>query len=121
MCFCWFQVIRNVQLENALLQTELSLHQKEGALVELGGRNDRLQQDILQSRMASSRAVKQFEKRTMEANKKLSQMNSELSNAHEHARRFQDMLAAERRKQKGLKVCSSHACKYFECIVIHIW
>lgn len=98
-------MIRNVQLENALLQTELSLHQKEEGLKELGRSNERLQHDILQSRMASSRAVKQFEKRTMEANQKLSLMNSELSKAHEHARRFQDMLAAERRKQKGLKVC----------------
>ena len=71
---------------------------------ELDGRNERLQQDILQSRHTSSKAVKQFEKRTMEANKKLSQMNSELAKAHEHARRFQDLLAAERRKQKGLKV-----------------
>lgn len=95
-----------MQLENALLQAELSLHQKEEALNELEGRNNRLQHDILQSRMASSRAVKQFEKRTLEANQKLSQMNAELSKAHEHARRFQDMLAAERRKQKGLKVCA---------------
>ncbi len=97
-------MIRNVQLENALLQTELNLHQREEALKELDGRNVRLQQDIVQSRMTSSRAVKQFEKRTIDANKKLSQMNSELSKAQEHARRFQDMLAAERRKQKGLKV-----------------
>ena len=99
------QVIRNVQLEKSLLQTELSLHQMEEAIKEMEGRNDRLQHDVLQSRLASSKAVKQFEKRTMDANQKLSQMNSELAKAQEHARRFQDLLAAERRKQKGLKVC----------------
>lgn len=31
-------------------------------------------------------------------------MNSELAKAQEHARRFQDLLSMERRKQKGLKV-----------------
>ena len=42
---------------------------------------------------------------TPTANKKLTQMNAELAKAQEHARRFQELLAAERRKQKGLKVC----------------
>ena len=31
-------------------------------------------------------------------------MNAELAKAQEHARRFQELLAVERRKQKGLKV-----------------
>ena len=31
-------------------------------------------------------------------------MNAELAQAQEHARRFQELLAVERRKQKGLKV-----------------
>ena len=35
---------------------------------------------------------------------KLSEMNSELSKAQEHAKRFQDLLANERRKQKALQV-----------------
>lgn len=98
------QVLRNVELENALLRAELSLHQKEEAYREMEGRNQRLQRENLQSRLASSKAVKQFEKRTSEANKKLAQMNSELSKAQEHARRFQELLATERRKQKGLQV-----------------
>ena len=93
-----------MELENALLRTELSLYQKEESIGELEGKNQRLQHDILQNRMASSRAIKQFERRTNDANKKLAQMNSELTRAQEHARRFQDLLAAERRKQKGLKV-----------------
>lgn len=38
------------------------------------------------------------------ANVKLSEMNSELSRAQEHAYRFQDLLATERRKQKALQV-----------------
>ena len=37
------------------------------------------------------------------ANKKLSDMTAELSKAQEHARRFQEFLSAERRKQKSLK------------------
>ena len=38
------------------------------------------------------------------ANKKLAEMNGELAKAQEHAKRFQDLLAAERRKQKTLQV-----------------
>lgn len=38
------------------------------------------------------------------ANKKLSDMTTELSKAQEHARRFQELLMTERRKQKSLKV-----------------
>ena len=38
------------------------------------------------------------------ANIKLSEMNSELSKAQEHAHRFQDLLTTERRKQKALQV-----------------
>ena len=98
------QVLRNVQLENALLHIELSLHQKEEVYKEMEKRNKRLEHDNLQSKLASSKAVKQFEKRTSEANKKLAQMNSELFKAQEHARRFQDLLSSERRKQKGLQV-----------------
>ena len=98
------QVLRNVELENALLRTELSLHQKEESIRELERTNRRLQQDILQSKMTSSRAIKQFERRTNDANRKLAQMNSELARAQEHARRFQGLLTVERRKQKGLKV-----------------
>lgn len=36
------QVIRNVELENALLRTELSLYQREENIKELELRNDRL-------------------------------------------------------------------------------
>ena len=97
-------MLRNVELENALLRTELSLHQKEESIRELERMNQRLQQDILRSKMTSSRAIKQFERRTNDANKKLAQMNSELARAQEHARRFQGLLTVERRKQKGLKV-----------------
>ena len=48
------------------------------------------------------------------ANKKLSDMTAELSKAQEHARRFQDLLTAERRKQKSLKVNKkdTHFCSY---------
>ena len=87
-----------------MLKTELRLHQHEETIRELEGRNARLQCDVLQSKMASSKAVHHFEKRTAEANKKLTQMNSELVKAQEHARRFQDLLGGERRKQKALKV-----------------
>lgn len=38
------------------------------------------------------------------ANIKLSEMNTELSRAQEHAYRFQDLLTVERRKQKALQV-----------------
>lgn len=104
------QVIRNVELENALLRTELSLYEREENIKELEQRNSRIQQDIYQRKLASSRAVKQFEDRIIEANKKLTHMNSELVKSQEHARRFQDLLGSERRKQKGLKVNAKLCC-----------
>ena len=41
------------------------------------------------------------------ANKKLAEINSELAKTQEHAKRFQDLLAVERRKQKILQVHST--------------
>ena len=55
-----------MQLEEALLHTELSLHSREQAGREAEARNSRLARDVLNSRLASSRAVKQFEKRTVD-------------------------------------------------------
>ena len=96
-----------MELENALLRTELSLHQREENIRELEQRNARIQRDIYDRKVASSRAVKQFEGRIMEANKKLTHMNSELVKSQENARRFQDLLNSEKRKQKGLVVSTS--------------
>ena len=38
---------------------------------------------------------------------KLSEMNSEVSKAQEHAQKFQDLLTMERRKKKALEVSGS--------------
>ena len=38
------------------------------------------------------------------ANRKLAQMNAEVAKSHEQAKRFQEVLGMERRKQKSLKV-----------------
>ena len=103
----FLQVIRNVELEDALLRTELSLYQREENIKELELRNERFQHDLQQRKLASGRVVKQFESRITEANKKLTNMNSELVKSQEHARRFQDLLSSERRKQKGLKVITA--------------
>ena len=119
------KVLKNVELESSLLRAELGLQQRGEAARALETRLQRLETELQQARLASSRAVKQFEKRTMEgelsyfyqsmfyrsstlfitANKKLSDMTAELSKAQEHARRFQELLTAERRKQKSLQVC----------------
>lgn len=96
------QVLQNIELENALLKTELALHQKEEMIKAADNRNNRLQKELVQSKLASTRAVKQFERKTAETNQKLIQMAAELEMAQEHARRFQETLAVERRKQKGL-------------------
>lgn len=53
-----------MELESGLLRAELSLHQREEAVRAVEGRNQRLQRDVEQSRLTSSRAIKQFEKRT---------------------------------------------------------
>ena len=57
-------MLKNVELEGALLRAELSLHQRAEAGRALEVRAERLQAELQQSRLASSRAVKQFEKRT---------------------------------------------------------
>ena len=56
------------------------------------------------------------------ANKKLAEMNSELAKAQEHAKRFQDLLAVERRKQKTLQVhtTSSHTIAHHEQTVLYM-
>ena len=58
--------MKNVELETALLRTEVSLHQKVEEYASLELRNKRLSQEVEQLRTASSKAVKQFEKRTIE-------------------------------------------------------
>ena len=97
-------MIRNVELENSLLHTELALHQKEEHVDELNQQNERLKYDISQRRLAATRSVKQFDARIADTNKKLAQMNSELMKSQENARKFQDLLTVERRKLKGIKV-----------------
>lgn len=58
--------MKNVELENSLLKTELLLHKHEEVAKALESRNQRLLQEVSQLRLASSRTVKQFEKRTTE-------------------------------------------------------
>ena len=121
-------MLKNVELEGLLLRAELGLQQRGEAVRAMENRLQRLETELQQARLASSRAVKQFEKRTMDgkkkppnknantscfclcaANRKLSEMTAELSKAQEHARRFQELLATERRKQKSLKVSRTNS------------
>lgn len=62
----YIQVLKNVELEGTLLRAELSLQQRGEAGRALETRVQRLDTELQQARLASSRAVKQFEKRTME-------------------------------------------------------
>lgn len=59
-------MLKNVELENSLLKTELLLHQTREESDAHESRNARLKGEIQQLRLTSSRAVKQFEKRTSE-------------------------------------------------------
>ena len=38
------------------------------------------------------------------ANRRLSEMSTELMKTQEHAKRFQELLVTERRKQRGMRV-----------------
>ena len=49
-----------------MLKTEVLLHKQEEVAKALESRNQRLTQEVSQLRLASSRAVKQFERRTTE-------------------------------------------------------
>ena len=60
-------MLQNIELENALLKTELALHQKEEMLKAADNRNNRLQKELVQSKLASTRAVKQFERKMAES------------------------------------------------------
>ena len=62
----FLQTLKNVHLESNLLRTEVSLHQREEDIRGLEERNLRLQNEVKQLRMASSKAIKQFERRTKE-------------------------------------------------------
>ena len=53
------------------------------------------------------------------ANKKLSDMTAELSKAQEHARRFQELLKVERRKQMSLKVHVRISLNCKQDILVH--
>ena len=63
---CTWKALKNVQLESTLLRTEVSLHQKEEEVIRLEQKNNRLLQEVEQLRSQSSKAIKLFEKRTME-------------------------------------------------------
>jgi hypothetical protein len=97
------QILKNSELEDKLLRTELALHQKGEIIATVNSSKERLQRDLMQSRQSSTRAVKQFDLRTNDANRRLAEMNVELIKAQEHAKRFQEVLAVERRKQKALR------------------
>ena len=60
------QILKNSELEDKLLRTELALHQKEEVIATMSSSKERLQRDLMQSRQSSTRAVKQFDQRTNE-------------------------------------------------------
>lgn len=60
------QILKNVELENALLKAELGLHQTVERVNQLTTTNERLQRDLIQARQTSTRAVKQFERKTVD-------------------------------------------------------
>ena len=55
-----------MELEGTLLRAELGLQQRGEAMCALETRVQRLDSELQQARLASSRAVKQFEKRTID-------------------------------------------------------
>ena len=60
------QIIKNADLEDKLLHCELTIHQKEEGMGVLNATNERLQRSLVQARQASTKAIKQFDKRTNE-------------------------------------------------------
>ncbi|XP_065176574.1 serologically defined colon cancer antigen 8-like [Sycon ciliatum] len=96
-------MVRNVNAENDRLRMELAQRQKEEQLSILDQTNQKLKSEATRSRQEVLKATKQFEKRTTEANRRLTDMAMELAKTQESARRFQELLAAERRKQHGLQ------------------
>ncbi|RDD46690.1 hypothetical protein TrispH2_001001 [Trichoplax sp. H2] len=97
------QMLKNVKLEKEKIKVDFKLQEKIEALKIANVTIQRLDSEVIQSRESTEKIVKQFERQTVEANKRLAEMQQELEKAKERALRFQKMLKSEKLKQMALE------------------
>ncbi|XP_076091656.1 uncharacterized protein LOC143063387 isoform X4 [Mytilus galloprovincialis] len=92
------QLLRNVEMQNHRLKTELTLHEKMTEAKLLNQQNKRLTDDNTTSKTNTLRLMKMFEKKAKDADAKLKEMQLELNKAQQLARKYHQMYDMERRR-----------------------
>ena len=92
------QLLRNVEMQNHRLKTELTLHEKMTEAKMLNQQNKRLTDDNTMSKTNTLRLMKMFEKKAKDADVKLKEMQQELNKAQQLARKYHQMYDMERRR-----------------------
>lgn len=92
------QLLRNVEMQNHRLKTELTLHEKMTEAKLLNQQNKRLHDDNTTSKTNTLRLMKMFEKKAKDADAKLKEMQQELNKAQQLARKYHQMYDMERRR-----------------------
>ncbi|XP_052090622.1 coiled-coil domain-containing protein 186-like isoform X8 [Mytilus californianus] len=92
------QLLRNVEMQNHRLKTELTLHEKMTEAKLLNQQNKRLTDDNTMSKTNTLRLMKMFEKKAKDADAKLKEMQLELNKAQQLARKYHQMYDMERRR-----------------------
>ncbi|KAJ8301282.1 hypothetical protein KUTeg_020269 [Tegillarca granosa] len=95
------QLMRNVEMQNQKLKTELQLHEKMTEAKHLNQQNRRLQSDATLSRANTLKLMKMFEKKAKDADMKFKEIQQELSKSQEMAKKYQQLYEMERRKMGG--------------------
>lgn len=92
------QLLRNVEMQNHRLKTELTLHEKMTEAKLLNQQNRRLADDNNMSKTNTLRLMKMFEKKAKDTDAKLKEMQQELNKAQQLARKYHQMYDMERRR-----------------------
>ncbi|XP_074645639.1 uncharacterized protein LOC141901939 isoform X2 [Tubulanus polymorphus] len=89
------QMMRQIDVQNAKLKTELKLHGKKEELRVANQVNRRLHDEWTMSRTNSMKLLKMFERKAKEANDKVNQLQIELLKSKQLAKKYHDMYETE--------------------------
>eukprot|EP00105_Crassostrea_gigas_P012843 XP_011428984.1 PREDICTED: uncharacterized protein LOC105329433 isoform X1 [Crassostrea gigas] len=96
------QLMRNIEMQNQKLKTELTLHEKMNESKLLNQQNRKLHEDSTLSRTNTLRLMKMFEKKAKDADEKLKEMQRELHKSQQLTKKYQQLLELEKRKLGGV-------------------
>ncbi|XP_062600508.1 uncharacterized protein LOC134262135 isoform X2 [Saccostrea cucullata] len=95
------QLMRNIEMQNQKLKTELTLHEKMNESKMLNQQNRKLHDESSMSRTNTLRLMKMFEKKAKAADEKLKEMQRELHKSQQLTKKYQQLLELEKRKMGG--------------------